>query len=122
MQTVVIIPEPEWRQLLQRVDQLERVEQQRQTPPSPPDEVLSTRQAAAYLGLSEDALRRARRAGRLRGVRLNEKDWGFRRSVLDAYPRRYYRATRSAPPARSADRAPVDRPASSCLAHDRPAA
>ena len=34
----------------------------------------------------------AARADRLQGVRLNEKDWGFRRSVLDKYPRRYHRA------------------------------
>jgi len=87
MQTVVIIPEPEWRQVLQRLDKLEQVEQERQTPPPAPDKILTTRQAAAYIGLSEDALRRARRAGRLKGVRLNEKDWGFNQSALDAYHR-----------------------------------
>lgn len=93
MQTVVIIPEPEWRQVLQRLDKLEQVEQERQAPPPPPDTILTTRQAAAYIGLSEDALRRARRAGRLKGVRLNEKDWGFSQAALDAYPRRYHRPT-----------------------------
>jgi excisionase family DNA binding protein len=93
MQHVVIIPETEWRQFTARLDQLEAAEQARQSPPPPPDKVLTTREAAAYIGLSEDALRRARRAGRLPGVRLNEKDWGFRQSVLDCYPRRYHRAT-----------------------------
>ena len=92
MQTVVIIPEPEWRQVLSRLEKLEQAQQDRHTPMPPPDEVLSTRTAARHLGLCEEALLRARRAGRIQGVRLNEKDWGFRRSVLDAYPRRYHRA------------------------------
>lgn len=96
MQTVVLIPEPEWRQILGRLEKLETAEQARQTPPAPPDEVLPTEQAAAYLGLCPEALRRARRVGRIHGVRLNEKDWGFRRSVLDAYPRRYHRAAQAA--------------------------
>ncbi len=93
MQHVVIIPETEWQQLAARLEKLEAAEQARQAPPPPPDEILTTRQAAAYIGLSEDALRRARRAGRLPGVRLNEKDWGYRQSALDRYPRRYHRAT-----------------------------
>ena len=54
---------------------------------------LTTARAAQYIGLSTDALLRARRAGRIVGVRLNEKDWGFRRSVLDKYPRRRHRPT-----------------------------
>ncbi|SDY67936.1 helix-turn-helix domain-containing protein [Hymenobacter psychrophilus] len=62
--------------------------------------MLTTAQASVYIGLSVDALLRARRAGRLQGVRLNEKDWGFRRSVLDAYPRRYHRLMVPAGPAR----------------------
>ena len=92
MQTVVIIPEPEWRQVLSRLEKLEQAEQERHTPPTPPDKVLGTRAAARYIGLCEEVLLRARRSGRIQGVRLNEKDWGFRRSVLDAYPRRYHRA------------------------------
>jgi excisionase family DNA binding protein len=95
MQHVVIIPETEWRQLTARLDQLEAAEKARQSPAPPPDNILTTREAAAYIGLSEDALRRARRAGRLPGVRLNEKDWGFRQSALDRYPRRYHRATQA---------------------------
>ncbi|NVO29720.1 DNA-binding protein [Hymenobacter lapidiphilus] len=96
MQAVIIIPETEWRQHLARLDKLEQAEAARQAPPPPPDEVLSTAQASVYIGLSVDALLRARRAGRLQGVRLNEKDWGFRRSVLDKYPRRYHRAAQAA--------------------------
>jgi len=36
MQTVVIIPEPEWRQVLSRLEKLEQAEQDRQTPAAPP--------------------------------------------------------------------------------------
>ncbi|MBJ6107695.1 DNA-binding protein [Hymenobacter sp. BT523] len=97
MQTVVIIPEPEWRQVLSRLEKLEEAEQARAVATTAkPDEVLSTRAAAEYIGLCAEALLRARRAGRIAGVRLNEKDWGFRRSVLDAYPRRYHRAALAA--------------------------
>ena len=92
MQSVVIIPEQEWRQHLARLDKLEQAEAVRLAAvTAPPDEVLTTAQASAYIGLSVDALLRARRKGRLQGVRLNEKDWGFRRSTLDKYPRRYHR-------------------------------
>jgi len=92
MQHVVIIPETEWRQLAARLDRLEQAESARllaNTPP--PDEVLNVQQAAAYIGLSAEALRRARRKNRIKGVRLNEKEWGFKQSALDAYPRRYHR-------------------------------
>jgi hypothetical protein len=92
MQTVVLIPEPEWKQILGRLEKLETAEQHRTSASAmPPDEVLPTGQAAAYIGLCAEALRRARRLGRIPGVRLNDKDWGFRRSALDAYPRRYHR-------------------------------
>lgn len=93
MQLVVLVSEAEWNTLHSEVSRLSTAISQLLTPPTPPDELLSTRQAAAYIGLSEEALRRARRVGRIQGVRLNEKDWGFYRSVLDKYPRRYFRAT-----------------------------
>ena len=93
MQHFVIIPEPEWRQLTARLDRLEQAETQRLlATATPPDEVLNVQQAAAYIGLSAEALRRARRKNRIKGVRLNEKEWGFKQSALDAYPRRYHRA------------------------------
>jgi hypothetical protein len=95
MQPAYIVPAAEWDSLTARLARLEAAELARQAPPPPPDEVLSTAQAAAHIGLSVDALLRARRAGRLQGVRLNEKDWGFRRSVLDKYPRRYHRAAQA---------------------------
>jgi hypothetical protein len=93
MQNVVLIPEPEWQQIIGRLEKLEHAELERTAVKADrPDEVLSTEQAAAYIGLSAEALRRARRTGRIQGVRLNEKDWGFRCSALDAYPRRYYKS------------------------------
>lgn len=96
MQPAYIVPAAEWERLTDRLARLEAAEAARQLPPPPPDELLPTLVAAAYLGLSESALRRARRAGRIPGVRVNEKDWAFRQSVLDAYPRRYHRATQPA--------------------------
>ena len=91
MQHVLIIPEPEWRQLTARLDRLEQAEAARVLATPPPDAVLNVQQASAYIGLSAEALRRARRKNRIKGVRLNEKEWGFWQSALDAYPRRYHR-------------------------------
>jgi hypothetical protein len=97
MQAVVIIPEPEWRAHLARLERLEAAEHARtMATTAQPDEVMSTARAAEHLGLSVDAVLRARRAGRLQGVRLNEKDWGFCRSALDKYPRRGHRAAQAA--------------------------
>ncbi|MBO3272354.1 helix-turn-helix domain-containing protein [Hymenobacter defluvii] len=94
MQTVLLISEAEWSALCATVTELtHQVHQLLHPTPEKPDPVLTTAQAAEYIGLSTDALRRARRGGRIQGVRLNEKDWGFRCSALDAYPRRYHRAT-----------------------------
>lgn len=89
MQPAYIVPAADWDTLTARLARLEAAEAARLlASTAPPDEVLSTRAAAAHLGLSIDAVLRARSAGRLTGVRLNEKDWGFRRSALDKYPRR----------------------------------
>lgn len=96
MQPAVILLASDWENLTARLARLEAAEAARQAPPPAPDEPLTTAQAAARLGLSVDALLRARRAGRLQGVRLNEKDWGFRPSVLDRYPRRGHRANQAA--------------------------
>lgn len=97
MQPAYIVPAAEWEHLTDRLARLEAAEAARAVATTTqPDEVLPTPQAAAYLGLSESALRRARRRGQLPGVRVNEKDWGFRQSVLDAYPRRYHKVTQAA--------------------------
>ena len=97
MQPAVILSVADWQELTDRLARLEAAEQARVlATAAKPDEVLSTKAAAEYIGLCAEALLRARRAGRIAGVRLNEKDWGFRRSVLDAYPRRYHRAAQAA--------------------------
>lgn len=83
----VVIPEMEWRQLTARLEKLEAAEQARATPLPVADEPLPTVEAAARIGLSVSALLRARCAGKLQGMRLNEKNWCFRPSVLDRYPR-----------------------------------
>lgn len=96
MQTAYIVPAAEWDSLTARLARLEEAEEARALAiTAKSDEVLSTARAAEHLGLSVDAVLRARRAGRLQGVRLNEKDWGFRRSALDKYPRRGLRATQA---------------------------
>ena len=97
MQPAVILSAADWQELTARLARLEAAEQARaMATTAKPDEVLSTKAAAEYIGLCAEALLRARRSGRIAGVRLNEKDWGFRRSVLDAYPRRYHRALANA--------------------------
>lgn len=100
MQPAYIVPAAEWEAFTARLAALEAAEEARKRPEleaeARADEVLSTRDAAAELGLQPDALLRARRAGKLQGVRLNEKDWGFRRRDLDKYPRRYHRAAQAA--------------------------
>lgn len=97
MQPAVILSAADWQELTDGLARFEAAEQVRAlATTAKPDEVLSTKAAAEYIGLCAEALLRARRAGRIAGVRLNEKDWGFRRSVLDAYPRRYHRAAQAA--------------------------
>ena len=97
MQPAVILLASDWESFTTRLARLEAAEEARHLAvTAAPDEVLNTRQAADYLGLTPEVLRRARREGRIQAVRLNDKDWGFRRSVLDAYPRRYHRAAQAA--------------------------
>jgi hypothetical protein len=100
MQPAYIVPAAEWESLTARLARLEDAEAARLATTAEAEaranEVLTTAQAAAEIGLQPDALLRARRAGKLQGVRLNEKDWGFRRRDLDKYPRRYKRAAQAA--------------------------
>lgn len=90
MQAVLLIPENEWRDVVGRLERLEAQQASVATTASP-DDILTTNQAAEALGISPEAVRCARRAGRLPGVRRDEKSFGFRRSVVEAYPRRYQR-------------------------------
>ncbi|AII53808.1 MULTISPECIES: hypothetical protein [unclassified Hymenobacter] len=97
MQAVVIIPEQEWRQLVGRLDKLEQATQAATAATdAAAEEILNVRQAAAFLGMQPDGLRKARRAKRITGVRINEKEWGFRRAELTRYQNRYNRHPLSA--------------------------
>lgn len=92
MQVALLVPEPEWRALLDTVRKLNAAHAEAAAAAPAPDDILTVPQAAAALGLTTEAVRRARREGRLKGVRRNEKEWGFHRSVVEQYPRRYHRA------------------------------
>ena len=96
MEAFLLIPETEWRQMLSRLERLEEAEQQRteEKDALPADEILNVRQAAALLKVTPAGLRRARRAGRVKGVRINEKEWGFYTSELHRYLNRYNRYDR----------------------------
>ena len=92
MQVALLVPEQEWHQLLADVQRLKATEAATPKPAaSPQDRLLTVRQAAAYTNLTPEGIRKARRAGRLTGVRLNEKEWGCRLSELDRYVKRYHR-------------------------------
>ena len=93
MQAFLLIPESDWKELVSRVQRLEEAEQQRygNKPALPIEEILNVRQAAARLGMTPEGIRKARRAGRVKGVRINEKEWGFYTSELHRYQNRYNR-------------------------------
>ncbi len=99
MPALAYLPTPdEWQAVLIRLAQLEnaRAATAATTPaPAAPaeadDTLLTVREAAAFLRVNPEAVRRARRQKRLTGVMRNEKEWGFRRSELNRYLRRYNR-------------------------------
>ena len=93
MQVALIIPEAEWQALLATIEKLEQRVATLESPPTPPDRLMNVRQAAAFLTVTPGGLRRARRAGRLKGVKLNEKEWGFYESELNRYLNRYNRTS-----------------------------
>ena len=98
MQAFLLILESEWKELVSRVARLEDAEQQQSKEKTalPVDEILNVLQAATRLGMTPEGIRKARRAGRLKGVRLNEKEWGFYISELHCYQNRYNRYDRLA--------------------------
>ena len=98
MQVALLVPEQEWHQLLADVQRLKATESPKPAPP-PPDRLLTVRQAAAYLNISPEGVRKARRAGRLTGLHLNEKEWGFFESELTRHLNRYNRPLPALTPA-----------------------
>jgi len=93
MQAFLLIPESEWKELMSRVERLEEAVQQREKDKAslPAEEILNVRQAATRIGITPEGVRKARRAGRLKGIRINEKEWGFYTSELHRYLNRYNR-------------------------------
>ncbi|MFN8348772.1 MAG: helix-turn-helix domain-containing protein [Spirosomataceae bacterium] len=55
------------------------------------DTLYTVREAADVLRITPDGLRKARRNGRIKGIPINDKEWGFYRSELDRYLKRYNR-------------------------------
>lgn len=93
MQFALIIPEAEWKALVADVEQLkqEATAAKAAIPAPLLDRLLNVREAAAYTHLTPEGIRKARRASRISGVKLNEKEWGFRESELERYLNRYNR-------------------------------
>lgn len=89
-QRVIIIPENEFDLLLKRVEKLEFFAKAVEETPKK-DKIYTVREAAAYLRIGEEQVRVARREGRLYGIRISDKQWGFRTSELDRYLNRYKR-------------------------------
>ena len=101
-QYALIIPETEWLALIADIERLKQVvaelspAETAATSPAASDRVLKVREAAAYLRLTPEGLRKARRQRRLAGVRINEKEWGFCLSELNRYLLRYNRRSAEA--------------------------
>lgn len=91
MQAVILISETEWHGLLNEVARLRREVEKLSGPPTPPDRLMKVREAATHLHITPEGLRKARRKGRVKGVRINEKEWGFYLSELNRYLTRYNR-------------------------------
>jgi Helix-turn-helix domain len=55
------------------------------------DVIYSVRETADLLGMKPDSVRKARIQGRILGIKINEKEWGFYKSEIDRYLQRYER-------------------------------
>lgn len=92
MQAAVIIERSDWESLNERLARLEERDRQRDAEP-PNDAILTVREVAQRLHITEEAVRRARREGRLTGFKINEKEYGFRQYEVNRYLNRYKRET-----------------------------
>lgn len=90
MQEVMIIPKTEFQTFVDRLERLETFARAVQEAPKS-NKLLTVRETADRLRMTEDSVRKARRQGRLQGKKLNEKEWGFYESEIDRYLNRYQR-------------------------------
>lgn len=92
LQPVVIVPAAEWAAWTARIMKLEARQAAAAATAEANDPILTSAQAAAFLGLKDGrSVTKAKRAGRLSGVLINEKEYGFRQSELTRYLTRYNR-------------------------------
>lgn len=90
MQTAILIEQSDWDSLTARLERLEERDRLRSEEP-PNDAVLTVREVAQRLNITEEAVRRARRDGRLTGFKINEKEYGFHAYEVNRYKNRYQR-------------------------------
>ncbi|RYC70096.1 helix-turn-helix domain-containing protein [Spirosoma sordidisoli] len=89
-QVAIVIPPDVWESTLDRLKRLEERDRERGAEPDR-DAVLTVREVAARLHVTEESVRRARRDGRLTGFKINEKEYGFRAYEVSRYMDRYKR-------------------------------
>ena len=90
MQTAILIDRSEWESLTEIVRRLEERDRQRDSEPAN-DTILTVREVARRLNITQEAVRRARREGRLTGFKINEKEYGFPQHEVTRYLNRYNR-------------------------------
>jgi excisionase family DNA binding protein len=90
MTTAILIDREEWESLTETVRRLEERDRQRNEEPKN-DAVLTVREVSQRLNITEEAVRRARRDGRLNGFKIDEKHYGFRQYEVTRYMNRYKR-------------------------------
>lgn len=90
MQTAILVERSDWEKLNARVEQLENLTNRLKEEP-PNDAILTVREVAQRLNITEEAVRRARREGRLTGFKINEKEYGFKAFEIARYLNRYNR-------------------------------
>ena len=93
MQEVLIIPKTEFQTFVDRLERLETFARAVQETPKT-NKLLTVRETANRLRMTEDSVRKARRQGRLQGKKLNEKEWGFYETEIERYLNRYNRQHR----------------------------
>lgn len=92
MQAAIMIERSEWETSQKRLTELEAWRDALIGASKPAaDPIYNSEEAAQYLGVHPESIRRARRALRLTAVKVNERDYGYRKSELDRYVKRHMR-------------------------------